>query len=129
MRPEILFATAPERGQAFTERWHGLRPSFCVVLAHTDTCLVPGISAAGVSRELRPWTPAADAEVVRLGRPLCLPDLPSNPSGAPGPSGITRAALQLAHIEPEFVGLGLRVWPATECLRLSETPGGDIARG
>jgi uncharacterized protein (TIGR00303 family) len=129
MRPPILFAAAPERGRAFAERWLGQRPPFCCVLAHTDTCLVPGLSAAGISEDLRPFTPAADAEVVILGAPLCLPRLPSNPLGAPGPAGITRAALRLSCLEPTFLGAGLRVWPATECRRVSERPGGNITTG
>ncbi|MBV9582336.1 MAG: TIGR00303 family protein [Chloroflexi bacterium] len=122
----ILCASAHERGRAFLERWRGRRPPFWCVLAHTDTCLLPGISSAGLTEELRPYTPAADAEVVRLGRPRCLPRLPSNPLGAPGPSGITRAALCLAQLEVRFVGAGLRVWPATRVLRAAERPGRSI---
>jgi uncharacterized protein (TIGR00303 family) len=49
--------------------------------------------------------------------------------GAPGPAGITRAALRLADIEARFVGAGLRVWPATTCERIGEQPGADIERG
>src|SRR5690242_14373100 len=126
MREAIRFPAAPERGRAFVDDWSGRRPSFCCVLAHTDTCLIPGLSAAGVSTELRPWTPAADAEVVMLGAPRCLPTLPANPLGAPGPAGITAAALALAEVEASFVGAGLRVWPATACTRVSQTPGGNI---
>ncbi|HLZ32016.1 MAG TPA: TIGR00303 family protein [Chloroflexota bacterium] len=129
MRAPILFAAAPEPGRAFVERWRGFRPSFWCVLAHTDTCLVPGLSAAGASEELRPLTPAADAEVVNLGAPRCLPRLPSNPLGAAGPAGITRAALAMAGVDAMFVGAGLRVWPATECRRISCEPGGNIERG
>src|SRR5260370_7326914 len=103
MRPPVLFATAPERGRACTERWAGLRPAFCCVLAHTDTCLIPGVSAAGISEELRPYTPAADAEVVLLGAPRCLPRLPSNPLAAPGPPGITPAPLHLPGTPPAFI--------------------------
>jgi uncharacterized protein (TIGR00303 family) len=125
----ILFSAAPERGRAFAERWRATRPTFCCVLAHTDTCQVPGLSAAGINEELRPLTPAADAEVVHLGRPVCLPMLPSNPLGAPGPAGITRAALDLAGIRATFVGAGLRVWPETDCLRVSDEPGGNIISG
>lgn len=125
----ILYAAAPERGQAFAERWSGERPTFWCVLGHTDTCLLPGISSAGLSEELRPLTPAADAEVVLLGAPMCLPRLPSNPSGAPGPSGITRAALRWAGIEAQFVGAGLRVWPSTACVRVGDCPGGRIDLG
>jgi uncharacterized protein (TIGR00303 family) len=99
------------------------------VLGHTDTCVLAGISSAGVSEELRPLTPAADAEVVLMGAPLCLPRLPSNPSGAPGPAGITRAALHLAGIDANFVGAGLRVWPETPCIRAGESPGGRIDLG
>ena len=99
------------------------------VLGHTDICLIPGVSCAGVSEELRPLTPAADAEVVQLGRCLCLSALPSNPVGAPGPAGITRAALQLAGLKATFLGAGLRVWPATQCLQVSTLAGGDIRLG
>src|SRR5579859_7358370 len=129
MRAPILFAAAPEAGHAFVERWRGIQPAFCCVLAHTDTCLVPGLSAAGVSEELRPLTPAADAEVVNLGVPQCLPELPSNPLGAPGPAGITRAALLMAGLGALFVGAGLRVWPRTDCVKLSLQPGGNIELG
>src|SRR5438270_8066602 len=100
----ILFVTAPERGRAFAERWRGKQPTFWCVLGHTDTCLLSGISSAGVSEELRPLTPAADAEVVILGAPRCLPQLPSNPLGAPGPAGITRAALRSLAVQAHFVG-------------------------
>src|SRR6266581_4621303 len=79
MRAPILFSAAPERGHAFAQRWAGQQPAFCCVLAHTDTCLIPGVSAAGISEELRPYTPAADAEVVHLGAPRCISRLPSNP--------------------------------------------------
>jgi uncharacterized protein (TIGR00303 family) len=129
MRAPILFAAAPAAGHAFVARWRGTRPSFCCLLAHTDTCLVPGLSAAGASEELRPLTPAADAEVVNLGTPRCLPRLPSNPLGAAGPAGITRAALLAAGIDATFVGAGLRVWPETACLRIACEPGGNIELG
>ena len=125
----ILYAAAAVSGRAFVERWRGQHPAFWCVLGHTDTCLLPGISSAGVSEALRPLTPAADAEVVGLGAPRCLPRLPSNPLGAPGPSGITRAALQLAAVEANFVGAGLRVWPETACLHAGEVPGRRIDFG
>lgn len=125
----IRVVCAPERGRAFVERWRNQQPVFWCALGHTDTCLLSGISSAGVSEELRPLTPAADAEVVILGAPRCLPQLPSNPSGAPGPAGITRAALRLAAMDARFVGAGLCVWPRTDCLRVGELPGGRIDLG
>jgi uncharacterized protein (TIGR00303 family) len=125
----ILFVTAAEYGRALAAAWRGARPAFWCALGHTDTCLLPGISSAGISEELRPLTPAADAEVVDLGAPVCLPLLPSNPLGAPGPSGITRAALRMAGLAAHFVGAGLRVWPVSACIRASETPGASIELG
>jgi uncharacterized protein (TIGR00303 family) len=129
MRDPILFAHAAVRGTRLAENWRGERPAFWCVLAHTDTSARRGLSAAGVTHETLPMTPAADAEVVLLGAPRCLPALPSNPLGAAGPSGITRAALGLAGVEPRFLGIGLRVWPATEFRRLVAPPGADIASG
>ncbi len=125
----ILLVAAPKRGRALVERWRGRSPAFVCVLAHTDTCLIPGISAAGVSESLRALTPAADAEVVAYGAPRCLPALPSNPLGAPGPAGITRAAVTLAEIPARFVGVGLTHWPDVPHTVLSWRPGGRIDRG
>jgi uncharacterized protein (TIGR00303 family) len=127
----ILFPRAPERGKAFAERCRNQpkKPAFWCVLAHTDTCLIPGISAAGLNEELRAFTPAADAEVVCRGQPRCLPRLPSHPSGVPGPAAITRAALELAQIEPGFVAAGLRVWPDAPVRRVACQPGGSVVEG
>lgn len=125
----FLFAAAEQRGHAFLRAWNAREAAYCGVLAYTETCLIPGVSAAGVSDELRPLTPAADAEVVLLGQSVCLPRLPSHPTGAAGPAGITRAALQMAGVVPIFVGIGLPVWPAVACTRLSEIGGADIRAG
>jgi uncharacterized protein (TIGR00303 family) len=125
----ILFAAAAARGQAFVQRWQNQQAAFCCVLAHTDTCLIPGISAAGLNEALRAYTPAADAEVVHSGRPRCLPKLPSHPSGVPGPAAITRAALRLANAEACLVAAGLRVWPEAPFRRVACRPGGSIVDG
>jgi uncharacterized protein (TIGR00303 family) len=128
-RDPILFATAEDNGRQFVARWRARRARFCCVLAHTDTCLLPGISAAGASPELRPLTPAADAEAVWLGRPRCLPEVPSNPLGPPGPAPITRAAVVYGGLDTVFVAAGLRVWPRSPHLAISSTPGRRIDHG
>jgi uncharacterized protein (TIGR00303 family) len=110
----ILFLAASGRGRRLADWWKGLTPLFCCVLAHTDTCLLPGVSAAGATEELRIYTPAADAEAVAYGLPRCLPRLPSNPLGPPGPAGITRAAVRLGRLPVEFVAAGLRVAPEVD---------------
>ena len=125
----ILFLHASDRGQQWVNRWRGERPLFVCVLAHTDTCLLPGVSAAGATEELRPYTPAADAEAVLYGLPRCVPGLPSNPLGPPGPAAITRAAVQLANLPVRFIAAGLRVWPDVPFDRVDCQPGGRIDRG
>jgi uncharacterized protein (TIGR00303 family) len=129
VRAPILFATAAARGQTFIDRWRGAPSAFWCVLAHTDTCLIPGISAAGLTQELRVFTPALDAEIVWTGRPRQLDRPPSHPSGVPGPAAITRGALGLAGVEPCFLATGLRIWPAAPVRRIPGEPGGSIVHG
>jgi uncharacterized protein (TIGR00303 family) len=128
VREPILYAAAPERGRELASVWRGQPARFACVLAGTDTCLLPGVSAAGATEELRLLTPAADAEAVHFGAPRCLHGLPSNPLGAPGPAAITRAALRLSGIEPTFVATGLHVSPRAPVRRVDGPPGGRIDR-
>jgi uncharacterized protein (TIGR00303 family) len=129
MRTPLRFVTADARGRRLAARWVGRTPLFGCILAHTDTCLVPGVSAAGASEELRVYTPAADAEAILFGAARCLPGLPTNPLGPPGPVGITRAAVELAGLPVEFYGAGLRVWPQVPCTRVGCSPGSRIDLG
>ena len=46
-----------------TAKNHLSNPIFLCVLSNTDTCRIPGISAAGATTELNDYTPAADAEI------------------------------------------------------------------
>lgn len=125
----VLIEAGAARARVLMARWRGERPLFCCVLAHTDTCLLPGVSAAGATEALRPYTPAADAEAIWYGAPRCLPGLPSNPEGPPGPAAITRAALRLAGLRSELVGIGLRIWPDGPCRKVDAQPGGSVQLG
>ncbi|MFN0074829.1 MAG: nicotinate mononucleotide-dependent phosphoribosyltransferase CobT [Chloroflexota bacterium] len=106
-------------------------PLFVCVAAHTDTSSIPGISSAGASLELIPFTPAADLESLRYGHPTSLRTVPSNPLGPPGPALITRAALALANMRWLPVTIGLRVSPSIASHEIQHGPGGriDVARG
>ncbi|MFN8522022.1 MAG: TIGR00303 family protein [Chloroflexota bacterium] len=125
----VLLVHEPDRCRAFAASIRGREPRFVFVLGHTETSELEGISAAGVSRELRKFTPAADAEVLLTGRPVCLTDVPSNPNGAPGPAIITRGALRGAGIPAEVVDAGTSVRPAVPARRLSDSFGACITTG
>jgi uncharacterized protein (TIGR00303 family) len=68
---------------------------FSLVAAYSATVQIPGISGAGTTLELREFTATADVEILAHGKAHCLNGVPSNPTGAPGPSVITRAAFNL----------------------------------
>lgn len=122
----VLYITAAASGQALLSRLSGLKPLFVCVIASTDTALVPGVSAAGASTELIPFTAPADAEILVHGRARCLNGVPSNPLGPPGPALITRAALSLASIPVVIVDAGCRIKPDTPRIDLGGAPGGML---
>lgn len=125
----ILFPHEPDRGKDLAGRLGGKRPLFVCVIASTDTALIPGISAAGASVELIPFTAAADAEVLAHGAARCIAGLPCNPLGPPGPALITLAALQLAAIPHVVVNAGCRIAPDAPYVKLGSAPGGLITEG
>jgi uncharacterized protein (TIGR00303 family) len=121
--------TGEEVGQRLEERLGRRRPRFACVIASTDTALVPGISAAGASTELIAYTAAADAEYITWGAARCLPGVPQNPLGPPGPALITRAALELANIPALILDAGCRIRPDCPTVDLGGGPGGLISEG
>jgi uncharacterized protein (TIGR00303 family) len=123
-----MYPCAAPSGQQLAKTLRGQRPLFACVIAWTDTAQIPGISAAGATHELIPFTAAADAEVVVHGRARCIVGVPSNPLGPPGPALITRAALQLAHMPAVVVDAGSRIIPDAPHLTLGRRPGGLISR-
>jgi len=126
---DVVFPCAEEAGRRLAQRLSGQRPLFVCVIATTDTALVPGISAAGATHELIPFTAAADAEFLAYGAARCVAGLPSNPLGPPGPALITRAALQLANIPHVVVNAGCSVGPDAPCISIGSRPGTLISLG
>ena len=49
---------------------------FLCVIASTLTSRINGITGAGATPELTDYTPAADVELVMLGKTFCLPEIP-----------------------------------------------------
>jgi uncharacterized protein (TIGR00303 family) len=125
----ILYVHNPPLGRALTDRLRRRRPLLACVVAHTDVCEVPGISAAGATPELRRYTAAADLEVLYHGRPRCIPEVPINPLGPPSPVVLTAAALKLSGIAVRYVSAGLKIIPDVPLETLGIEPGRDIRTG
>jgi len=102
----------------------GERTVLICVIGNTEISLIPGISAAGRTPELTLHTPAGDVELICLDRIVNAEDVPQNPSGAPSPAVITRAAMELASIPFLPADAGVAVEPACPCIDL----GGEVAR-
>jgi uncharacterized protein (TIGR00303 family) len=105
---------------------------FLCVIASTLTSRIIGITGAGATPELTDYTPAADVELVMLGEPLCLSEIPKTIVGgaaAPTPAVITKASLDLADIPLLVADAGAAVKPNIPYLNINETPGQDINQG
>lgn len=105
---------------------------FLCVIASTLTSRITGITGAGATPELTDYTPAADVELVMLGGPRCLPEIPKtviDGDVAPTPAVITKAALDLAGIPFIVADAGAAVKPDLPYIKINDTPGGDISKG
>ncbi len=105
---------------------------FLCVIASTLTSRIIGITGAGATPELTDYTPAADVELVMLGKPLCLSEIPKTViagDAAPTPAVITKASLDLANIPLLVVDAGAAIKPSIPFISINETPGGDINNG
>ena len=64
---------------------------FLLVISGTDTINHQGISAAGASHEMLPYTAALDAEFIYHGYTKTLDKLPVSPNGIVSPALISKA--------------------------------------
>ena len=105
---------------------------FLCVIANTLTSRINGITGAGATPELTDYTPAADVELLMLGKTLCLPEIPKtvvDGNSTPTPAIITKAALDLADIPLLVADAGAAIKPNIPYITINETPGGDIRTG
>lgn len=114
--------TQIEQGNAWVERRRGKLPVFACVLGFTDTCLIPGISAAGKTPEDRKYTACADAEFLYLGANY-QPHYPLPPliAGA-SPVLISRAVVAALQIPVYLFNAGLPQTPPVPCIDLGGSP-------
>ena len=97
-----------------------------IVAGATRTARIERITAAGPDPESRAHTPSVDAEIVRYGRPVSRPSVPTSPDGTPTPALVTRAALDLVAAEPVIVDAGLSADTAAPTVSVDASPGEDV---
>ena len=120
---------AARRGAEFTDAVRGGRFLFSLVLSHTRTSSIPGITAAGASPELVGLTPPADAEFIHYGQCLSTDSVPATPDGKPTPALITKAALESASIPHVAVDAGCASPPRLPHVWTGLQPGGNVRDG
>lgn len=105
---------------------HGI---FTCTVANTLTSTIPGISDAGDTPELTLFTGPADAELLSIGRTICINGIPINPGGIPTPAILTMAALQLSDISCFIINGGCKIIPHVPFFDVGATYGKKITTG
>jgi uncharacterized protein (TIGR00303 family) len=100
---------------------------FACVISSIETTKHHPIS--GVNKKVIDYTPAADMELVTLGKSLSLPTPPIDATGCPSPATITRAAVDLMKIPVLTVDAGSYVKPQVPYISIDQKPTGDIFKG
>ena len=95
---------------------------FVLVVGSTDVSKIPGISAAGASLEVLPYTAPADADMIWWGRPKVVDWIPLDPQGHPTPAIVTRAAMEESGFPVTLVNAGSFVTPKAPFLEIGGTP-------
>ncbi|MEB3179326.1 MAG: TIGR00303 family protein, partial [Nostocaceae cyanobacterium] len=108
----IRIYTQIQQGEAWLQRYRSSQSLFACVLGFTETCLIPGISAAGATPESRRYTAIADAEFLYNG-PQAHPKYPLPPlhAGA-SPVLLSRAVVEALDIPVYLFNAGLPQPPA-----------------
>jgi uncharacterized protein (TIGR00303 family) len=120
--PTIHIYTQPLHAQQWLARYRGKAPVFACVLGFTETCLIPGISAAGKTPADRQYTAIADAEFLARGvQPQ--PDYPLPPliAGA-SPVYISRAIVAALDLPVYIFNAGLPTPPTIPHVDLGGVP-------
>ncbi len=121
--------TQSAQGQRWLEQYRHQCPIFTCLLGFTDTCLIPGISAAGNTPQARQTTAIADAEFLINGvqaQPYyALPPL----SAGVSPVFITRAVTESLNILVHLFNTGLVIAPAVPAIDLGGIPARCVSTG
>jgi uncharacterized protein (TIGR00303 family) len=127
--PMIQIHTHQVQAQQWLDRYREQFPVFACVLGFTNTCLIPGISAAGKTPEDRKYTAIADAEFlahgVRLHPQYPLPPLIAGAS----PVYIARAIVAALDIPLYIFNAGLPIPPTVAHIDLQGMPAACLSTG
>ncbi len=125
----IQIHTSPVQAQQWLDLYRGKLPVFACVLGFTDTCLIPGISAAGKTPEDRRYTAIADAEFLARGVQT-NPDYPLPPlvAGA-SPVYISRAIVAALDLPSYIFNAGLPIAPTIPHIDLAGLPAACLSTG
>jgi uncharacterized protein (TIGR00303 family) len=125
----INIYTQVPQGEAWLNRYRGKLPIFACVLGFTETGLIPGISAAGLTPDDRRYTACADAEFLYYGAEY-QPKYPLPPltSGA-SPVLISRAVVANLNIPVYLFNAGLLNIPPVPLIELGGAPARCLSGG
>jgi uncharacterized protein (TIGR00303 family) len=125
----IQIYTQIEQGKKWTAKYRNCSPVFACVLGFTETCLIPGISAAGCTPEDRKYTACADAEFLYYGTQR-KPQYPLPPlSAGVSPVLITRTVVEALKIPVYLFNAGLPQPPAVPAIDLGGSPARCLSQG
>ncbi|HYW20048.1 MAG TPA: TIGR00303 family protein [Nodularia sp. (in: cyanobacteria)] len=125
----IRIYTQIEQGEEWISKYRNCLTVFACVLGFTETGLIPGISAAGMTPEDRKYTACADAEFLYYGagrKPLY--PLPPLTAGA-SPVLISRAVVEALNIPVYLFNAGLPQPPDAPVIDLGGSPAQCLSTG
>ena len=101
----------PDKATSFLESIRSKSSLFSFVISYTETCEIPGITAAGAKRDLIQYTPPADAEYLHYGYCKTIDKIPMTPDGKPTPGLLTKVALEYSSIPHVTINAGSKITP------------------
>lgn len=128
MHKDIDIFIQKEKGQKFLEQLEKKKFLFSLVISYTETCTIPGITVAGKTPEVLPYTSPADAEFLNFGYCKCIDAIPMTPDGKPTPALLTKTALESASIPNIVIDAGSKIAPQLPCYSTRLPYGKNIAQ-